>query len=437
MRPILVLYTVGMIPRIFHRIWVGGTMPEEFIATGQTWLDMNPGWDMILWTDDNMIQLKNQAIYDAAPQIVDSRLVGRMRSNIARLEILHKYGGVYIDCDFVALKPIPDEYLSEPFFLARENENFVNNGIIGSIPKHPYLSKLIREIPISVATQPGKPSNVTTGPHLLTRLLPKSIKVIPTEQVYPYTWRDTLTGQTELNDEAWAHHLWAGSRHQVSVIVPWQPGCPHREASWRYLQNWFRLNAPASWQIIEARHDSDPFNKAQAIRDGFKRSFGKIIVVHDSDLFSDGLFEAVELVTKRHQWAIPHTMVYRLDYEASEEVLQGTDPYALLDRLDEKPYKGVIGGGIVVLRRELFEKCPPDNRFVGWGGEDEAWGYALQLVSNQPAARGKQPLIHLWHPPQERLTRAYGSLESKQLIERYRLAARRRASMLNLIKEHI
>jgi len=75
-------------------------MPEEFIATGQTWLDQNPGWEMILWTDDNMIGLKNQAIYDAAPQIVDSRLVGRMRSNIARLEILHKYGGVYIDCEF-------------------------------------------------------------------------------------------------------------------------------------------------------------------------------------------------------------------------------------------------------------------------------------------------------------------------------------------------
>lgn len=412
-------------------------MPREFHQTGQTWLDQNPGWEMKLWTDDTMPKLQNQAIYDAAPDIVESRLVGRMRSNIARLEILHKHGGVYIDCDFVATKPIPEHYLDSPFFLARENETFVNNGIIGSDKGHRFLKKLINSIPESVATQPGKSSNVTTGPHLITRLLPKiGITVIPTEEVYPYGWREAVTGTTDVSPEAWAHHLWAGSRNQVSVIVPWQPGCPYREASWKYIQQWFHHNAPDSWQIIEASHDSVPFNKAQAVRDGFKKSFGKVIVVHDSDSISDSLFEAVDLVKNRYQWAVPHTMVHRLTPEATIKVLEGTDPTAVLDQTHEKPYKGVIGGGIVVLRRELFEKCPPDNRFVGWGGEDEAWGYALQLVSNQPPARGKGRLIHLWHPPQERMTRMYGSLQSKQLIERYRTAARRRSAMLQLISEH-
>ena len=412
-------------------------MPEEFHATGQTWLEQNPGWEMRLWTDENMPRLKNQAIYDATPNIVESRLVGRMRSNIARLEILNKFGGVYLDCDFVAVKPIPQQYLNEPFFLARENETYVNNGIIGSVKGHPFLKKLIRAIPESVAIQPGKPSNVTTGPHLITRLLPDDITVIPTEEVYPYGWRDAVAGNTDIDDDAWAHHLWAGSRHQVSVIVPWQPGCPHREASWRYIKEWFRINAPSSWQIIEAQHDSQPFNKAQAIREGFAKSFGKIVVVHDSDLFSPGLFEAVNLVSKRHAWAIPHTLVYRLTPEATKHVLDGKPWEQHYETTHEKPYKGVIGGGVVVLKRDLFEKCPPDNRFVGWGGEDEAWGYALRLVSNQNPARGKAPLIHLWHPPQERLTRAYGSLESKQLIDRYRQASRRRAAMFNLINEHL
>ena len=221
------------------------------------------------------------------------------------------------------------------------------------------------------------------------------------------------------------------------MIVPWKPGCPYREASWRHIQQWFKDNAPDSWQIIEAQYDGHPFNKAQAVRDGFAKSFGKIIIVHDSDLFCEGLFEAVERVKGRNQWAIPHTLVYRFTEDASQQILDGTNWHEVKDQTHEKPYKGVIGGGIVVLKRELFERCPPDVRFVGWGGEDEAWGYALQLVSNQAAARGRHPIIHLWHPPQERMTRAYGSLESKQLIDRYRSAARRRQAMINLVKEHL
>lgn len=432
----LVLYNEVMIPHVFHRIWVGGTMPHEFVATGQTWLDNHPGWEMKLWTEDNMPKLANQSIYDAAPQIVESRLIGRMRSNIARLEILHKFGGVYIDTDFVSIRPIPDHYLNEPFFLPQENDRFVNNGLIGSVKGHKFLKKLIRAIPESVASQPGKPSNVTTGPHLLTRLLPNNITVIPQQEVYPYGWREAVTGKTEISNTAWAHHLWAGSRYQVSVIVPWKPGCPHREASWHHIQQWFKDNAPTSWQIIEAQHNSEPFNKAQAIRDGFAKSFGRIIIVHDSDLFSPGLFEAVRMVEQKYQWAIPHSFVHRLTEQATRKVLDGKDWRKQMADTHEKPYKGVVGGGIVVLRRELFEKCPPDNRFIGWGGEDEAWGYALQMVANQPAARGRHPLIHLWHPPQERITRQYGSLESKQLIDRYRSASRRRAVMMNLIAEH-
>lgn len=410
-------------------------MPDEFIRTGRTWLEQNPGWEMRLWNEENMPRLKNQAIYDAAPDIVESRLIGRMRSNIARIEILHRYGGVYIDTDFVATKPIPDRYLEASFFLPRESDNFVNNGMIGSIAGHSFLRKLIRAIPESVATQPGKPSNVTTGPHLLTRLLPKrGIELIPQGEVYPYSWREAVTHQAQVTDESWAHHLWAGSRAQVSVIIPWKPGCPHREQSLAHVLNWFKQNTPDSWQIILAEHDSDPFNKAQAIRDGFKQSFGRIIVVHDSDLYTPGLLEAVDHVERKYKWAIPHSVVHRLTENETARTLEGNLPD--LGQTHEKPYRGVIGGGIVVLRRDLFEQCPPDNRFTGWGGEDEAWGYALKISANQPAPRGNHPLIHLWHPPQERMNRTYGSAESKQLVERYRLAARQRSAMLRLIDEH-
>jgi hypothetical protein len=41
-----------------------------------------------------------------------------------------------------------------------------------------------------------------------------------------------------------------------------------------------------------------------------------------------------------------------------------------------------------------------------------------------PAWRSEGPLWHLWHPPQERLTRRVGSRASEQLRGRYRRARR-------------
>jgi hypothetical protein len=391
---------------------------------------------MRLWTEDNLPKLKNQALFDNAHHLVESRLLGRFRSNLARVELLHKYGGVYLDCDFIAVKPIPEEYLNAEVFVARENDQYVNNGIIGAEPKNHWIKSLIDEIPYSVLSQPGKPSNVTCGPHLFTRLLNDSVTVIPQHEVYPYGWKDSLTNTQTIHQESWAHHLWAGSRQQVSVIIPWQKGDPTREAAKEYVLNWFREQMPNEWQIVVAETNQQPFSKAGVMREALADTFGKIIVVHDADSITPGLPEAISMLSGRARWAIPHTLVHRLTQEATDAIYAGKQPAELLALTHEKPYKGVRAGGSLVLERDLFVECPPDYRFNGWGGEDESWGYALHIVANHDAPRSRQPLIHLWHNPPERMNRMYGSIESKNLVERYRTAARNRQTMLRLIQEH-
>ena len=410
-------------------------MPDEFIQTGQTWLDNHPGWQMRTWTEQNIPKLKNQHFFDNAEQYVESRLLGRFRSNIARLEIMHKFGGVYIDCDFVSIKPIPNQYLSADLFLPRENDLFVNNGMIGAKARHPWLKTVIEAVPESILSQPGKPSNVTCGPHLLTRLLTDKATIIPQHEVYPYGWRATLTGEIEIPESAWAHHLWAGSRHQVSVIVPWQPGDPDREANWHFVRNWMRANLPNSWQIVEATHDSSPFSKAAAVLEALPKTFGKIIVVHDADVIAPDITTAVEAVKNKHKWAIPHTDIFRLSQSATIAVRSGEPTERFKTDLAEPPYRGVVGGGVVVLLRELFEQCPPDRQFVGWGGEDEAWGLALGIISEQRPFRSTQPLFHLWHTLANPPDRKVESLDSKRLLNKYRSAAKRKHEMMRLVKQ--
>ena len=420
-----------MIPRIFHRVWVGGHMPADLARLGDSWLAKNPGWEMRLWTDDNLPPLRNQAIYDDAHNLVESRLLGRFKSNLIRLEILEQFGGVYIDCDFEALKAIPKRYLHRDCFLARETPQYVNNGIIGAIPGHPYITSIIDAIPESVRSQPGKPSNVTTGPHLLTRLLTKDIKVIPTKEVYPYLWRDAYKEHEVSTDGAWAHHLWAGSRWQVSVIVPFRGGCEYRERNMQFIVNRLRSQHP-KWQVTVVDSTGEKFSRSEAILRGLERSFGRIIVVHDADSWDDGLENAIARVKRKNEWASAHTKVHRLTEEQTVRYLNG-EPFDINDCI-EKPYKGTLAGGVCVFRREVLEGCPPDPRFRGWGGEDAAWGMALKTLYGGPV-RELTPLIHLWHPEPVRISRNIGSLENDALLKRWTDAARYRDRINLLVKE--
>jgi hypothetical protein len=410
---------------------VGGDMPSEFVKTGESWLRHNPGWEMKLWTEENLPTLRNQSLYDDAPRLVESRLLGRMRSNIARIELLHMFGGVYVDCDFVARKPIPKRYLDTDCFLPLERDPFVNNGLIGCVPGHAYMARIIEAMPESVKRQPGKPSNVTTGPHLLTRLLDDDVTIIPTEEVYPYAWQEALDGTGKVGRKAWAYHLWAGSRQQVSVIVPYREVNPERARSCEYVVGRLKAEHP-DWQVTLQDSSGEKFSRAEAIVRGLYRSFGKIIVVHDSDSWCDGLNEAVARVAQGTKWAIPHGKVHRLDSDASERLLEGSE--GILGPCHEKPYRGVPAGGIVVVARDAIEACPPDVRFQGWGGEDVAWGTALKSTVGEPW-RGESPLLHIWHPPPERRTRASGSAENDALMFRYTRIGRRPSMMRRVVQE--
>ena len=74
-----------------------------------------------------------------------------------------------------------------------------------------------------------------------------------------------------------------------------------------------------------------------------------------------------------------------------------------------------------MLPRKLALDIPLDPRFVGWGGEDLAWGYALTTLAGEPW-RSDEPLYHLWHPTPARQSRKLGSSENERVRRLYREA---------------
>lgn len=212
------------------------------------------------------------------------------------------------------------------------------------------------------------------------------------------------------------------------ILVPWSSDDPDRIAAWEYV----RARLPERHVVADS--DSRPWCKARAVAlclDAAPRS--DVLIVHDADVVADSyaLQHAVQQCEAGMAWAIPHSEVRRLSRDSTRLVLDGR-PLSPVLPLARHPYLGVEGGGVTVVRSDVYEACPLDPRFVGWGGEDEAWGWALHALYGPPW-RSQQPLWHLWHEPAANRGRHASTRDGQILWAEYRRARRAPDRMRELV----
>jgi mannosyltransferase OCH1-like enzyme len=197
------------IPHVFHRIWLEGPMPEEFLAFGETWLRHNPDWEMVTWTPSTLPPMHNQAEFDAEP-------LAAGRSDIARYELLLRLGGVYIDCDFECLRNIEPLLDGASMFAGWEDGRSICNAIVGAAPGHPVLVELVETIPGRVAARRHQEINVQHGPVLFTEVVTSHAAADPgivlyePPILYPYHYTEPERCDGPF-PEAYAAHHWFGS----------------------------------------------------------------------------------------------------------------------------------------------------------------------------------------------------------------------------------
>jgi hypothetical protein len=211
----------------------------------------------------------------------------------------------------------------------------------------------------------------------------------------------------------------------VETIIPFLEGCAHRQKALEYV-------LPRYHWPVRLAYGSHPWVKANAVNPAVAKSRADVLVIADADCWAQDVSGAVKAVLDGEAWAVPHSSVVRLAESALEGFSQG-QPWHSLPHA-EPVRQGVRGGGIVVARKDVLLDVPLDPRFNGWGQEDSSWGYALATLYGEPW-RGDAPLIHLWHPPQERLDRKWGSLESRRLDRRYYAARRDPKAMRSILSE--
>jgi len=224
---------------------------------------------------------------------------------------------------------------------------------------------------------------------------------------------------------------------EVSVLIPYSSGDEHRRAAHDYVLRWYTRHHPG-WEIIEGTCAGE-WSKGEALADAAARASHDILVLADADSIvpADTLAEAARRVADGAAWVMPHRRVYRFDQAPTEAVYAGAEPEANVAWCrNRRPYAGVTGGGIVALSRAAWDTVGGiDPRFVGWGGEDIAFGWALETLCG-PAVHLHAPLFHLWHRQEFQGEHRRGSPESEALAGRYRQARSDPDQMRALVAEH-
>lgn len=193
-------FSKNHIPKIIHQIWLGSPFPERFKNWQKKIKALHPDWEYKLWTEQEIkeLNLVNKLFYDKADNY------GK-KSDIARYEILYRFGGAYVDVDVDFLKPLDslhykyDFYAGfEPFWSTSETRCLtIGNSIIGSVAGHPLLKYCIKSIKyshsVALDVDTKLATVIRTGPMFLTKACLKILMkdkehlnvILPSEYLYP------------------------------------------------------------------------------------------------------------------------------------------------------------------------------------------------------------------------------------------------------------
>jgi len=176
-------------------MWIGGPVPSQILEWMQTWRDHHPRWDYMLWSEAEVdaMGLDNRQLWDDAEKVTPEA-PHQFRSDVARYEILHRYGGVWVDADFECHAPIDDLLDTSGFLVWEVPGKWLANGLFGSVAGFNLCEILVRDLPRNVRRFGPEVSNTKkSGPQYVTpRALRfrQSMTFLPTDWFLPYSYRE-------------------------------------------------------------------------------------------------------------------------------------------------------------------------------------------------------------------------------------------------------
>ncbi|XP_054803780.1 uncharacterized protein At4g19900 [Prosopis cineraria] len=165
--------------------------------------------------------------------------LGQNLSNLLRLALLYKFGGIYMDADVIVLKSfskLRNTIGAQNFDAKTGKWSRLNNALLIFDKKHPLLSKFIEEFALTFDGNKWGHN----GPYLVSRVVSRvsgrpgfNFTVMPPSAFYPVDWRsiarlfqrprDELQSKwlvkklRQINKDSFAVHLWNKSSRKLQV----------------------------------------------------------------------------------------------------------------------------------------------------------------------------------------------------------------------------
>ena len=220
----------GSIPRAIHQIWIGpNPLPDEFAQYARQWEALHPGWSYCLWTNDKLAA----EFPEHDPSAWGSTWAAQ--SDVWRLLILERFGGLYVDTDFEPFRSFESLIAGAAFLASRigvqgGKDDNIANGLLACEPGHPLIRAAVAAA--MDGTAQGLPILEAAGPAMMTRVLgdvqkafrkpvfsngqevgslygDTGVVVLHEPVCYPYLWHHFRP--TSYPPTAWAAHHWARS----------------------------------------------------------------------------------------------------------------------------------------------------------------------------------------------------------------------------------
>jgi GT2 family glycosyltransferase len=154
-----------------------------------------------------------------------------------------------------------------------------------------------------------------------------------------------------------------------------------------------------------------PFNKSWGFNVGARQSDRGLLLFADADLLlaPKALVQAVRLCRSRVAAANPFDRLTDLDETESAQICAGSSApdWTRSDGRNTRRDNEVLNfcGGAFMIRRDVFLALGGfDERFLGWGGEDDAMAFKLKRSGQALGQVEGSTAQHLWHAQDDSTT---------------------------------
>ena len=192
-----------MIPRILHRV-VPENVPEEYENYWRTARELHPDWDLRTWQDP--IDPEGFESAHLWPHVES----GAQLAGLIRLEVLWKFGGIYLDMDVEPIRSL-EPLLQTSGFACWEDGRVIPDAVLGFEAGHSAIRECLDR---ALAMDPGEGA-WATGPGITTAVLKSrsDVLTLPPASFYPYYYTEPERAAENFGLTPWVYgvHRWHGS----------------------------------------------------------------------------------------------------------------------------------------------------------------------------------------------------------------------------------